>query len=155
MVPMSDSYQQLLDATIRHLEELKACGGKYITASPEALAALASPIELPAAPATTPRKPAPPPAVPTAPPVTSSVAAPVAIPAPMTASPPATAHPDPQTKEAAMAGLRARALVCQKCPKLAAARKNVVFGVGDINSPLMFVGEAPGADEDDDRKSVV
>jgi DNA polymerase len=28
------------------------------------------------------------------------------------------------------------------------SRKNVVFGVGDIQSPLMFVGEAPGADED-------
>ena len=47
-----------------------------------------------------------------------------------------------------MAGLRARAMVCQKCPQLAASRKNVVFGVGDIHSTLMFVGEAPGADED-------
>jgi DNA polymerase len=47
-----------------------------------------------------------------------------------------------------MQELRARALVCQKCGHLAAARKNVVFGVGDIDSPLMFVGEAPGADED-------
>ncbi|HEY2951634.1 MAG TPA: uracil-DNA glycosylase [Verrucomicrobiae bacterium] len=48
-----------------------------------------------------------------------------------------------------MAELRARALVCVKCPNLAAARRNVVFGVGDIHSPLMFVGEAPGADEDE------
>lgn len=47
-----------------------------------------------------------------------------------------------------MAALRARALVCRKCEHLAAARRNVVFGVGDIHSPLMFVGEAPGADED-------
>jgi DNA polymerase len=47
-----------------------------------------------------------------------------------------------------MAELRGRALVCQKCDHLAAVRKNVVFGVGDIHSPLMFVGEAPGADED-------
>jgi DNA polymerase len=29
-----------------------------------------------------------------------------------------------------------------------AARKHVVFGVGDINARLMFVGEAPGVDED-------
>lgn len=35
-----------------------------------------------------------------------------------------------------------------KCPHLASSRKNVVFGVGDINATLMFVGEAPGADED-------
>lgn len=47
-----------------------------------------------------------------------------------------------------MAELRERAMACQKCPNLAAARSNVVFGVGDIHSPLMFVGEAPGMDED-------
>jgi DNA polymerase len=47
-----------------------------------------------------------------------------------------------------MSALRARASVCVKCPHLAGSRKNVVFGVGDIHAPLMFVGEAPGADED-------
>ena len=47
-----------------------------------------------------------------------------------------------------MAALRERVLVCIKCPNLVAARANVVFGVGDINARLMFVGEAPGADED-------
>lgn len=47
-----------------------------------------------------------------------------------------------------MADLRARALVCVKCPKLAASRTQVVFGVGNIHSEIMFVGEAPGADED-------
>jgi DNA polymerase len=31
---------------------------------------------------------------------------------------------------------------------LAGSRKNVVFGVGSIEAELMFVGEAPGADED-------
>jgi DNA polymerase len=54
----------------------------------------------------------------------------------------------PEAKAAAFAELRERALACVKCPHLAASRKNVVFGVGDINSPLMFVGEAPGEDED-------
>jgi DNA polymerase len=39
-------------------------------------------------------------------------------------------------------------LACVKCPNLASSRKNVVFGVGDIDAQLMFVGEAPGADED-------
>ena len=53
-----------------------------------------------------------------------------------------------EQKEAAFAEVRARALVCVKCPNLAGSRKNVVFGVGDIHAPLMFVGEAPGADED-------
>jgi DNA polymerase len=44
--------------------------------------------------------------------------------------------------------LRQRALSCLKCPHLVKSRKNVVFGVGDIHGRLMFVGEAPGADED-------
>lgn len=47
-----------------------------------------------------------------------------------------------------MHALRARVAVCVQCAHLAGSRKNVVFGVGDIHSPLMFVGEAPGADED-------
>lgn len=36
---------------------------------------------------------------------------------------------------------------CRRCP-LAATRSNIVFGVGDPDADLMFVGEAPGADED-------
>jgi hypothetical protein len=36
---------------------------------------------------------------------------------------------------------------CQRC-KLAPRRINLVFGVGDPHAELMFVGEAPGADED-------
>jgi uracil-DNA glycosylase len=37
---------------------------------------------------------------------------------------------------------------CQRC-KLAAGRKTIVFGQGHPNARLMFVGEAPGADEDE------
>ena len=37
---------------------------------------------------------------------------------------------------------------CQRC-KLAATRKTIVFGQGNPNARLMFVGEAPGADEDE------
>jgi uracil-DNA glycosylase len=36
---------------------------------------------------------------------------------------------------------------CQRC-KLAPTRTNIVFGVGNPNAHLVFVGEAPGADED-------
>ena len=36
---------------------------------------------------------------------------------------------------------------CQRC-KLGATRKNLVFGVGNPKARLVFVGEAPGADED-------
>jgi len=37
---------------------------------------------------------------------------------------------------------------CQRC-KLATGRKNIVFGQGSPHAALMFVGEAPGADEDE------
>ena len=36
---------------------------------------------------------------------------------------------------------------CQKC-KLAGSRTHVVFGVGSPNADLMFIGEAPGREED-------
>ena len=44
--------------------------------------------------------------------------------------------------------LRERAMGCTKCPHLAETRTQVVFGVGNIDAEVMFVGEAPGADED-------
>ena len=40
------------------------------------------------------------------------------------------------------------ALQCAACP-LASTRKNVVFGCGAEQTGLMFIGEGPGADEDD------
>lgn len=43
----------------------------------------------------------------------------------------------------------AQARGCQRCPELAATRKTVVFGAGNANADLMFVGEAPGASEDE------
>ena len=43
--------------------------------------------------------------------------------------------------------LRDRALVCTAC-RLSETRTNVVFGVGDFGADLMFVGEAPGQNED-------
>ena len=43
----------------------------------------------------------------------------------------------------------ARARGCTRCPELAATRKTVVFGAGNADADLMFVGEAPGATEDE------
>ncbi|HEX4121225.1 MAG TPA: uracil-DNA glycosylase, partial [Verrucomicrobiae bacterium] len=54
-----------------------------------------------------------------------------------------------------MEELRQRAHACLKCPHLVKSRKNVVFGVGDIHARLMFVGEAPGADEDEQGEPFV
>jgi uracil-DNA glycosylase family 4 len=38
---------------------------------------------------------------------------------------------------------------CTRCAELAATRKTVVFGAGNADAELMFVGEAPGASEDE------
>ena len=43
---------------------------------------------------------------------------------------------------------------CTRC-KLHRGRKNIVFGVGDPKAWLVFVGEAPGADEDDQGEPFV
>src|SRR5436190_7245401 len=37
---------------------------------------------------------------------------------------------------------------CAKCPEFVATRTQVVFGAGNADADLMFVGEAPGANED-------
>jgi uracil-DNA glycosylase family 4 len=37
---------------------------------------------------------------------------------------------------------------CMRCPQLAQTRNTVVFGAGDADADLMFVGEAPGRNED-------
>src|SRR5438132_14175004 len=44
--------------------------------------------------------------------------------------------------------LNTRVSSCTKCPHLARSRTQTVFGVGNPDAELMFVGEAPGADED-------
>ncbi len=38
--------------------------------------------------------------------------------------------------------------VCTKCAHLACSRTQTVFGVGNPDAELMFIGEAPGVDED-------
>src|SRR6266853_4926476 len=47
-----------------------------------------------------------------------------------------------------LAPIRERVRTCTKCPHLACSRTQTVFGVGNPDAELMFVGEAPGADED-------
>jgi len=51
--------------------------------------------------------------------------------------------------------LRTAALACTRCPHLVRSRKQVVFGVGNPHADLMFVGEAPGADEDEQGEPFV
>src|SRR5437763_5515751 len=47
-----------------------------------------------------------------------------------------------------LAAVRERVSTCTKCAHLACSRTQTVFGVGNPTADLMFIGEAPGADED-------
>lgn len=53
----------------------------------------------------------------------------------------------PQDKAAALAAISKELAGCTRCA-LSQGRNTVVFGDGDPNARLMFVGEGPGADED-------
>jgi uracil-DNA glycosylase family 4 len=54
----------------------------------------------------------------------------------------------PNDKLTRLASIGARVAVCVRCPHLAASRTQTVFGVGNAEAEIMFIGEAPGADED-------
>jgi uracil-DNA glycosylase family 4 len=58
------------------------------------------------------------------------------------------AGPVPVSTEAALVALRADIGDCTRCKLHEQGRKQIVFGVGNPDADLMFVGEAPGADED-------
>jgi DNA polymerase len=47
-----------------------------------------------------------------------------------------------------MAELREEIEACTRCTTLCTSRTQTVFGVGTLTTPLLFIGEAPGEDED-------
>ena len=61
----------------------------------------------------------------------------------------ATLQPSPAERREALKELFNRARTCTRCSELAATRRTVVFGAGNADADLMFVGEAPGASEDE------
>ena len=63
-----------------------------------------------------------------------------------TAAPEANGRHD--ADDTSLSQLCQRTLACSKCPNLVSSRTQVVFGVGNPKADLMFVGEAPGQDED-------
>ena len=173
---MSAAYRQLLEATIAHLEQLDAQGVRSVSVSPATLAALAPKppaavsgrTQIPTRVSTPTRSVAPAPSIERRP-APSRSAEPESIAAafetsravgasPPTVTPVPAANPtaskplppklDPADKIVAFGALHARVLACQQCSHLVATRHSVVFGIGDPNARLLFVGEAPGADED-------
>jgi DNA polymerase len=61
----------------------------------------------------------------------------------------ATAELSASQRREALKELLMEARECTLCSELAATRKTVVFGAGNADAELMFVGEAPGASEDE------
>jgi DNA polymerase len=55
---------------------------------------------------------------------------------------------DPTERREALKDLFTTCRGCLRCPQLASTRQNVVFGAGNADADLMFVGEAPGKNED-------
>ena len=128
-----NDFQRVLDTTERHLLTLRTAGVRFLSVQAETMSQLSGP-----------------------PPVREI---PTSLETPATVqieSPPESLSPPPSENLATdMAALRERAGACLKCPHLVKSRKNVVFGVGDIHAQLMFVGEAPGADEDEQGEPFV
>jgi uracil-DNA glycosylase len=54
----------------------------------------------------------------------------------------------PAKKAEALVAIHEEIGDCTRCPLAYAGRRTIVFGEGDPNARLMFVGEGPGADED-------
>lgn len=141
---------ELRDKTVEYLSYLKETGENYITLSSDALKALqhlkvspglaAIPIrELPPVVSSNPANPSNLPAVPE----TSRVAMPgLALPR----------YPNPLgtlEKIQALKDLSLRVSECPVCARLFRRSKNMVFGAGDPDADIMFVGEAPGLEEDE------
>ena len=57
-------------------------------------------------------------------------------------------------KQTEMEQLRAEALTCPGCPNLK-TRLRVVFGEGDVNAGVMFVGQGPGVVEEETGRPFV
>ncbi len=110
--------QEIIDATIKALEDMKRAGVTHVEVSRKTLEELGRPEAMVGA-----------------------------------ASPPRPAQnrggdAAPTSGMAELAVIEARAKACTKCRELAGCRHSVVFGVGDPHAELMFIGEAPGYDED-------
>ena len=59
------------------------------------------------------------------------------------------------SREVRLAALAARVAQCTRCQELATTRQKTVFGIGNPNARVMFIGEAPGADEDESGEPFV
>lgn len=120
----AELYQSALEDAVSYLRRAASGPRKTVTLSPEVAALLAE-------------------ATPAVPAVSADANAPTPPPEPREAP----AAVPPSDTAAALAALDFVVKACEKC-SLCKTRTQTVFGVGNIHADLVFVGEAPGADED-------
>jgi DNA polymerase len=144
--------------TRQFLESLKRAGVTHLPTVTPPAAQPASPVQQvpvptppPVAkqpPMAAPARPSPPPA-----PVVAK-APPEVVPVSKAVAPTPVSIPDlpdnasPTEKQAALNVVAQSVSACVKCQDLASSRTQTVFGVGNPDAKLLFIGEAPGADED-------
>ena len=83
---------------------------------------------------------------------TPPTAPPMALPTLPVISEPLPPSPHPsrsrEDREWQLNQWKQRVAACVRCPELASSRHQTVFGVGNPEARFLFIGEAPGADED-------
>ena len=119
--PQTDDVR--IRAAVQKLESLRAAGVTHLPKAPAIVL------------------PDPEPSVPAAPPIDQPEAMPKKSPAPKKES-------TPKSPAAALAVVEKKVAACTRCSELASTRTQTVFGAGNPEARLVFVGEAPGADED-------
>jgi len=131
-------YSRTTLATLQKLESLELAGvkalGKPRPGKPTAPSTAAKP-----AAATNSSQGATTPAIPTTPPNQPSHAA---------AAPHTITHDSPDIVRQELEIVEREVAACTACEELASTRTQTVFGVGNPQARLCFLGEAPGADED-------
>ena len=131
---MSGAYSQLLEATVVYLELLKQKGVRYVGVSPELVKTLVESASREGSIIKGNKQ------VQSQTVIQSSRAD-----GPSVYDSPRLSSVD---KSSAMDQLREEILSIEKSPEILASGANLVFGVGAIEADLMFIGEAPGVDED-------
>lgn len=71
-----------------------------------------------------------------------------AEPVPVSRAEPAADPDSPASRVQELSLLAEQCSRCDRCPELVATRTQTVFGVGPVGAEVVFVGEAPGGDED-------
>jgi uracil-DNA glycosylase len=128
-----------LTAITDELRRLKASGVVSVTVSEESLAALRNSIE---------KRPAPAPAKAQQPKSAPSATAPAEAPVAVAAPPPPTVVLPQGDKKTQWEALRQAVIDDPFCRSKLRPGKKVVLGVGSLDAAIMFVGEAPGAEEE-------